>query len=46
MELTKKTLCYSQLSYKLGTTLCSALPELESKEKGTHERSSLKLNIV
>ena len=39
------SLFYSQLSYKLERNILSYLPELESKEKVTHERSSQKVII-
>ena len=40
------SLFYSQLPYKLERNIVNYLPhELESKEKRTHETSSLKVNI-
>ena len=40
------SLFYSQLSYKLERNIVNYLPQLESKEKRTHERSSLKVTIL
>ena len=38
------SLFYSQLSYQLERNIVNYLPQLESKEKRTHERSSVTVN--
>ena len=41
----ERSLFYSQLSYQLERNIVNYLSQLESKEKRTHERSSLKVTI-
>ena len=46
MEFTKDTLFFSQVSYNFERNIVNYLyHELESKEKRTHEGSSLKVTI-